>query len=299
MRNWHWSWLLMLFPGLLYAQEGWILKEVRIVSPVENKVSDPVNIRISDGRIQAIEPYTAAALLAEPGTVVEGRGGFVMAGMIDAHMHHFQSGSLYTRPDALDLRSIKPYPTELAETWSGLPEMWARYLRAGITRICDVGGPRQNFTLSAQADSLPSPDLYVAGPLISSYQPAALRTNDPPILLIKTAEAARAEVERQLAAKPDFVKIWYIVFPGQNPETYLPVVKEAIKVSHAAGISVAVHATQLETARLAVEAGANILVHSVEDKVVDDAFVNLLKAKDVSCIPTLQVSGNYGKAFAG
>ena len=50
--------------------------------------------------------------------------------------------------------------------------------------------------------------------------------------------------------------------------------RATIEESHAHKIRVAVHATELETARAAVEEGADVLVHSVNDKPVDDAFVS-------------------------
>jgi hypothetical protein len=64
-------------------------------------------------------------------------------------------------------------------------------------------------------------------------------------------------------------------------------------------LKLAVHATELKTAQLAVEAGANILVHSVEDQIIPDDFVKTLKDKNITYIPTLMVSGNYSKAFSG
>ena len=60
----------------------------------------------------------------------------------------------------------------------------------------------------------------------------------------------------------------------------------------------AVHATELETARAAVEEGADVLVHSVNDKLVDDAFVNLLKDRNTILTPTLVVFERYGRTFA-
>src|SRR6202022_2494362 len=63
-------------------------------------------------------------------------------------------------------------------------------------------------------------------------------------------------------------------------------------------LRVAVHATELETARAAVEEGADILVHSVIDKPVDDAFVRLLKDQHVILCPTLVVFERYGRTFA-
>ena len=58
------------------------------------------------------------------------------------------------------------------------------------------------------------------------------------------------------------------------------------------------HATELETARAAVEEGADVLVHSVTDKPVDDAFVKLLKDRHVILCPTLVVFERYGRTFS-
>jgi hypothetical protein len=70
-------------------------------------------------------------------------------------------------------------------------------------------------------------------------------------------------------------------------------VKAAIAEIHRHKIRAAVHATELETARLAVEAGADILVHSVFDADVDDRFVALLKERNVIYTPTLIVNEGY------
>ena len=93
---------------------------------------------------------------------------------------------------------------------------------------------------------------------------------------------------------PDYVKIWYIVPPLATPAqagdaagpddsvaraaVYRPVVHAVVEESHARHLRVAVHATELEAARNAVEEGADLLVHSVTDKPVDPAFVRLLKS---------------------
>jgi hypothetical protein len=75
-------------------------------------------------------------------------------------------------------------------------------------------------------------------------------------------------------------------------------VEATIDEAHAAGLRVAVHATQLETARAAVEAGADILVHSVSNEPVDDAFVQLAADNDVLYTPTIVVGERYREVFA-
>src|SRR4029077_6097021 len=104
---------------------------------------------------------------------------------------------------------------------------------------------------------------------------------------------------RKLAEKhPDYVKIWYIVTPDQPASSFRPVVHAVIEESHTRKLRVAVHATELEAARAAVEEGADLLVHSVTDRPVDDAFVQLLKKHGTILTPTLVVFERYGRTFA-
>ncbi|MEZ4921295.1 MAG: hypothetical protein R2792_19500 [Saprospiraceae bacterium] len=53
---------------------------------------------ISNGRITAIGD---AFTVPQDAKVVEGTGKYIIPGMVDAHIHLFQSGGLYTRPDAM------------------------------------------------------------------------------------------------------------------------------------------------------------------------------------------------------
>src|SRR5204863_9202975 len=48
----------------------------------------------------------------------------------------------------------------------------------------------------------------------------------------------------------------------------------------------------------AVEEGADVLVHSVIDKPVDDAIVKLLKDRHIILCPTLVVFERYGRTFS-
>jgi imidazolonepropionase-like amidohydrolase len=54
-----------------------------------------------------------------------------------------------------------------------------------------------------------------------------------------------------------------------------------------------VHATERFTAETAVLNGADYLVHDIEDEIVSDDFVKLLKTKKIILCPTLTVSDNY------
>ena len=70
-------------------------------------------------------------------------------------------------------------------------------------------------------------------------------------------------------------------------------VRSAITHIHARKLRAAVHATSLETARIAVQAGADILVHSVADRELDDEFVAEVVRRNVIYVPTIIVGRSY------
>src|SRR5438045_2156654 len=156
-----------------------------------------------------------------------------------------------------------------------------------------------NFEVRQKANATAkTPRVAVAGPLISSVSREKLDLGDPPIVKIDTPEQVREFVRKLADQKADLVKIWYIVDKDHPVESVRPMVRATIEESHAHKIRVAVHATELETARAAVEEGADVLVHSVIDKPVDDAFVKLLKDRHTILCPTLVVFERYGRTFS-
>ena len=238
--------------------------------------------------------------------VVDCKGKYILPGYIDTHVHFFQSGDIYTRPDAIDLNSIRPYKDEVAWVKQNLPDTFARYIRSGITAVVDVGGPLWNFEVQIANGTAKAPRVAAAGPLISSVSRPQLDLGDPPIVKIETPEQAKEMVRKLAAQKPDYIKILYIVnstasSAGKNEDSvakFRPIVHAVVEESHGRKIRVAVHATELEAARASVEEGADLLVHSVTDKLVDDQFVDLLKERGTILTPTLVVFERYGRTFA-
>jgi len=194
---------------------------------------------------------------------IDCKGKFILPGYIDTHVHFFQSGGLFTRPDIVDLTKVRPYAEEIAWIKKNLPDTFARYLRSGITSVVDVGGPFWNFEVRRMANSTAkAPRVAVAGPLISSVSRPQLDLGDPPIVKIDNPEQASEFVRKLAEQKPDLVKIWYIVNDEHPVDSFRPIVRATVEESHARKIRVAVHATELETARAAVEEGADVLVYT-------------------------------------
>jgi imidazolonepropionase-like amidohydrolase len=295
-----------------------------LIDPGTGKIIPNGAVRIEGDHIAAIiQGKTDIPKNGE--SVIDAKGKFIVPGYIDTHVHFFQSGDIFTRPDAVDLNAVRSYKDEHDWIERNLPDTFARYLRCGITSVVDVGGPIWNFKVRKMANSTAkAPRVAVAGPLISSVSRTQLELNgDPPIVKIETPEQGRDMVRKLAAEKPDYIKIWYIVPPAQPAERvtpkpgeggspsssaapsdveraaiFRPVIHAVVEESHRLRIRVAVHATELEAARTAVEEGADLLVHSVTDKPIDDAFVKLLKEKGTILTPTLVVFERYGRTFA-
>ncbi|MEP6928257.1 MAG: amidohydrolase family protein [Ginsengibacter sp.] len=235
--------------------------------------------------------------------VIDGRGKFLMPGFTDAHVHFFQSGGLYTRPDGLDFRKHKPYEKEIEWVHKNMEDFLRRYVQAGITSVIDVGA---TFSFLQQRDSFANksyaPSIYMTGPLLTSYEPPVFKDlkNDEPFILVKTPEDGIKGVQQELPYHPDFIKVWYII-NGTDKEAaaknFVPVIKAIIDEAHKNNLKVAVHATERITAQLAVENGCDYLVHEVEDEIVKDDFLKLLKDKKIILCPTLIVADGYSNTF--
>ena len=290
--------LFALLVAIAARGEKLALDGATLVYPDRNEVRYPhtnTTIVINGDRIERIGPK-----ILEKGTrVIDCKGKIILPGYIDTHIHFFQSADLFTRPDGADLNSVHPYKDEIAWIKSHLNDVFARYIRCGITSVVDVGGPFWNFEVRKTANATAkAPRVAVAGPLISSVSREKLDLGDPPIVKIDSPDQAREFVGKLAAENPDLVKIWYIVDKDHPVDGFRPIIRATVEESHAHKIRVAVHATELETARAAVEEGADILVHSVVDKPVDDAFVKLLKDRHIILCPTLVVFERYGRTFS-
>ena len=256
-------------------------------------------IVIGGNRIESVGP--SAQVAAPAGArIIDGKGKWVVPGLVDGHVHFSQSGNLYTRPDAADFNKWMPYMKEHRRNQARLPATFKVWLASGVTSVVEIGGPMWNFEVrDAARRSEAAPRIVVAGPLISMVDDPFADPNDQPIIKCTTPEEARAEVARQLPRKPDFIKVWFIHRKGDDLAAQEAIVKAAGDAAHAAGARFAVHATELVVAKAAMRAGADYLVHSVLDQPIDDEFVALAKKNRVLYSPTLFVFTSYELALSG
>ncbi|WP_196894056.1 amidohydrolase family protein [Aureivirga marina] len=282
------------------------IKNVSILDVENHKIKKGQTVEIVDGKITKIKSNKKIKI-TENAEVINGDGKFLMPGLTDAHIHFFQNGGLYSRPDILDLRGDQSYDDEIDLTFSTMEDKLHRYLSYGITNLIDVGATNNLLKKRKEYVNDPkTPSIYMTGPLLTTYKSKVYNDlkDDTPFSLIKKEEDVVKYIEDQMQYNPDFIKIWYILDKKKYDTTEeaaraaLPLVKKIIEESHKRNLKVAVHATQRIAAQLAVENGCDFLVHSVKDEVLTKDFAKLLKKNNVILCPTLLVSVNYATSYA-
>lgn len=279
------------------------ITNVSVVDVVNATILPSQTVVFKDNKIDAVGS-SRKIKVPQNAKIIDGSGKYLVPGLVDAHVHFFQSGGLYTRPDVINLKKYVPYEKEIKWVHQNMEDQLRRYVASGITTVIDVGS---TINFLKQRDSFANkpyaPAIYMTGPLITSYEPETYKglKDDEPFYLVSTAEQAKEMVQKQLPYKPDLIKIWYIV-QGTDPEgaakKFLPVVKTVVEEAHKNNLKVAVHATERLTAQLAVENGADFLVHDVDDEILSDDFIALLKKHQTILCPTLVVGADYYKTFA-
>ena len=154
------------------------------------------------------------------------------------------------------------------------PQDLGTYAAYGVTTVVSLGGESPQIFAARDAQATPSLDrarVYVSGPVLTP----------------STSDEARAQVAEVAKQKPDWVKIRVDDNLGtaqkMSPDVYRAVIDEA----HRHGLRVAVHLFYLADARSLLDAGADLIAHSVRDAAVDDQLIAALKRTGVCYVPTL------------
>lgn len=255
-------------------------------------VKDAVVV-IRDGRIVCAGARAACPI--PPGVeVMDVSGMWVTPGLVDAHVHFAQTGWADGRPDALDVRDRYPYEQVQASLRAHPERFFRSYLCSGVTAVFDVGGYPWTWDLRARAANDPAaPHVAASGPLLSTYDFWLNVPGERQFIYLADEKAAREGVRYLAANGADAVKVWYIPVKTRSAEEMAAAVTAAGDEAHKVGLPLIVHATALHEAKVALKAGARLLVHSVEDQPVDDEFIAMARANGTIYCPTLTVGAGY------
>lgn len=212
---------------------------------------------VRDGRIEAVGASDSVNVPADAEQIdVSGRT--IMPGMINAHGH------------VNNLQGLDPVDYTEAQVESQLG-LYARY---GVTTVFSLGGDGPESM--AVRDRQDTPDLnlariYVAGDIVTGPSP----------------EEAIEQVNAVADSGADVVKIRVDDTLGTGTKMTPATYQAAINASHERGLKLTAHMYYLEDATGLLEAGADLLAHSVRDTEVDDRLITLLRDSGTCYCPTL------------
>ena len=254
-------------------------------------------ILISEGRIIAIggEELKVPDLTE----IIDLTGKFITPGLVDAHVHFSQTGFFDGRPDALDIRDTLPFDSVQVGQKQNPDRYFETYLRSGVTAVYDVGGFDWTIDLQKSAEeNLSAPHIAASGPLLTPFAQERLDVfNVPParqMLSLNSSDFGKEYVKRNSELGSTGIKIWSI---NLKDSIFMQSLRAVATEVPLLGNQLIVHATDLDQAKEALRLGAKVLVHSVDDQVVDDEFLRLAKESGVIYCPTLVVIPGYSVAY--
>ncbi|MEO7259103.1 MAG: amidohydrolase family protein, partial [Luteimonas sp.] len=278
--------MLALLAGLaaLPAQaESWVVRAGRLVDVDQGRVLVDQAIRVEDGRIVGVDPWSAAAIGGL--RVVDWSRYTVLPGLMDLHTHLV--GDIQSSNVAAPLLS-----SGARDVMLGAKNARAT-LRAGFTTVRDVGTYRA-FTDVALRDAIAEgivegPRMFVAGAYVTVSQgggevtglaadvvlPADMRRG-----VANSESEVRQRVRVLLGGGADFIKViatGAVLTAGTEPsapEFTEAEIHAAVEEATSRGTFVAAHAHGAEGIKRAIRAGVRSVEHA---SLIDDEGIALMK----------------------
>jgi len=245
-----------------------------------HRLLDATTVTREGGRITAV----GAAAAPQGADVIDARGGTLLPGLIDSHVHT----SVEALRDAL---------------------------RFGVTTELEMQGfwtPDQRTEIDAD-DALADVRSALLGLMAKGGHPSEFThdlgehgsegSEDWQIPSVSTPEEARAHVRTFAQAGSDYIKVMieegttmgHPGLPMIDPATLRAGVDEA----HALGLKVIAHAVTLDATRQALDVGVDGLAHLFIDQRADEAIVKTLADADVFVTPCLVICASLMGRDAG
>lgn len=258
-------------PPAAPAAAGLALVDVRVFDA--GVLGAATTVHVQDGRIVAIGDDLGVPAGWD---AVDGRGGALLPGLVDAHVHAYGDA----RRDAL---------------------------RFGVTTMLDMFSDPAGLPAARRERESAAPtalaDLWSAGLLATAAGGHGTQFGVAVPTLATPAEVP-AWVAARRAEGSDYIKIVREDLHVYRADAALPTLDDAtaaavVRSAQAAGLRALVHASAQADARAMLEAGADGLVHVFQDAPADAAFVALAHERGAFVVPTLAVIASLAGESAG
>jgi imidazolonepropionase-like amidohydrolase len=260
---------------VIHLSDGLMISNATIISTEDGNYLPYAGYLVTEGEkivyVGENEPNLSGTF-----DVIDGRGKFVIPGLIDSHVH-------ITEVQGMLVHHMEKYP-ELADEFN--KQMPRSYLHNGFTTLINLGGISEEFIAFFNDQPL-KPDLYhtgrsgasVANGYPMNFTPEQYRFDAAPNFLYLESEAAtipekfnpedhspKAVVARIKESGAIAVKSYYE--PGFGNMDKLPVptkeiMNRLLEESHSNGLILTAHGNSLESHSFLAEVGVDIIAHGM------------------------------------
>lgn len=281
--------LLLALATPATAEDGLLLlRPARVFDGESRTLHEGWQVLIRGERIEAAGLYVTAPPEAR---VIDLPGMTLMPGLIEGHSHLFLHPYNETSWDDQVLREPLALRTARAVAHARAT------LMAGITTVRDLGTEGAGYADVGLRDAIdrgivPGPRMLVATRALVATGSYGPRTPDPeaPLLGAEEADGANlvAAVRRQIGSGADVIKFYadYRWRPGEPSRATFTMeeMRAATEIAHAAGRTVAAHASTPEGMRRAILAGVDTIEHG---NTGTTEIFRLMRERGVALCPTL------------
>ena len=245
-----------------------LVKNARVIDGSQDRPSDAIDIRLSDGHVQEVGVSLSAP---DAATVLDAKNSFVMPGLIDAHVH--------VNAQNANLKENAALPDAIATV--GTMNLMQAMLARGFTTVRDLGGASGPLRKAMEMAPVQLPRLNICGKALSQtggHTDQRGPFDDRPVpawpvtvgamgVICDGVPELRKAAREQFRTGADFLKLMAnggvsspsdpIHFLGFSREELVAAVEEATN----AGSYVAAHLYTDEAILRAIECGIRSLEH--------------------------------------
>lgn len=250
------------------------IEHVTIVSPEREKPLRDATVYIREGRILSVSAGSGAKVASASTaiTVVDGRGLYLIPGLIDSHVHTAAVNGMSSKDEAAQPDIARAAREQIPRS----------YLYFGFTTLVDLdSSPEPMARWNANAIR---PDTFFCGgaPVVDGYptmwEPKEQRYQRRYLIVQKGDEAKAPEGVDPAAHTPEAVvgrmkadgmycvKTFYderAFGPSAPSVPRLETLRALVKAAHAAHMPVFVHALSTDAQSIALQSGADVIAHGL------------------------------------
>jgi imidazolonepropionase-like amidohydrolase len=226
------------------------------------------NVIIRDGRIAEVGPQARAPRGAR---VIRAEGKALLPGFFDVHTHWTPGGTPALTPDVA-----------------------TAYVQAGVTTVSDFHQPPESFEPRRRwLSSLATPHVLLTARMSTPGGHGADWADQNTTRWVNTPESGRAGVQAIAPYQPDVIKVfadgWRYGQSADNTSMDEATLKAVVDEAHGIGVKVVTHTVMVDRGAVAARAGVDIIVHSLQDREIDDETAALIARSGTAYSPTLAV----------